>query len=469
MEKVLTVLLVIYACVLIVNSIITYVMYRIQKHEFFLYACLSWVFTAINFLLQGVFQEPSVWMLLAFVSYAPCGLFLTHIMVLSAQQRMNWKRCIAFQLTLIALSLITYQLTHHFQLAAILMSIAIAAPMLRYSWMVFQYREHLKPVVQFYALLLTLSAIHFLDYPFLRVIPMGAVFGFSLALMLVFAFSIFLPAFIVHQLKAQYAHDLNLQVRLRTAELMQKNDELEALTIENKNLLNIVSHDLATPLSVLQLATKKIFKTVDASAISADFTKYQQRIEKSIVVIHEILDKVRRIQALKTGKFQLDIGSVDLQNLVKESLYLFEEKLDQKRISVNVIHHLPENVKVMADAVVLKNQVINNLISNAIKFSEVGSKIILLLELQNDDVVLEIRDQGMGIPEHLLNQIFDDSKPTTREGTSGESGTGFGLPLVKACLEKFGAHIHVESRVKQQNSTELDHGSVFHIKFKRAA
>lgn len=468
MEKILTVLLVIYASVLIVNSVITYAMYRIQKHDFFLYAFLSWIFAALNFLLQGIFQEPSVWMLLAFVSYAPCGLFLTHIMVLSAQQRINWKKCISFQLLLITMSLILFQTTHNFQAAAVLMSIAIAAPMLRYSWMIFQYRENLKPVVLLYAVLLTLNAIHFLDYPFLRVIPMGAVFGFSLALMLVFCFSIFLPAFIVNQLKAQYAHDLRLEVRLRTSELMQKNDELEALTIENKNLLNIVSHDLATPLSVLQLSSKKMFKDVESQAISEDFKKHQQRIEKSISVIHEILDKVRRIQALKMGKFQLDIESVDLQNLVKESLYLFEEKLDQKKISVSVIHHLPENVKVLADAVVLKNQVINNLISNAIKFSDSGSSIILLLDLQNDDVILEIRDHGIGIPEHLLSRLFDDSKPTSRAGTEGESGTGFGLPLVKACLEKFGAHIHVISRVKQQNSTDLDHGSIFQIKFKRA-
>lgn len=71
-------------------------------------------------------------------------------------------------------------------------------------------------------------------------------------------------------------------------------------------------------------------------------------------------------------------------------------------------------------------------------------------EERNDKVVATIRDQGLGIPALLLEDLFDATKKANRPGTSGEKGTGFGLPIVKAYVEKFGGMIKVDSKCRQE-------------------
>ncbi|NRA46218.1 MAG: ATP-binding protein [Oligoflexales bacterium] len=121
---------------------------------------------------------------------------------------------------------------------------------------------------------------------------------------------------------------------------------------------------------------------------------------------------------------------------------------------------------VSAEPVSLLNDVINNLLTNAIKFSYDNGTITVKCYLSQDWKVVEIIDKGMGIPKNLIGKLFDYYKSTSRLGTQGEKGTGFGLPLVKSFMDAYHGCIDVKSTEKGKGE---GHGTTFTLKFKNAA
>ena len=97
------------------------------------------------------------------------------------------------------------------------------------------------------------------------------------------------------------------------------------------------------------------------------------------------------------------------------------------------------------DPTSLEHQVINNLISNAIKFSFVGGEIIVTVAGNNGSITSCVRDYGTGMPDDVLHKIFDTREPTTRVGTANEKGTGFAMPVVHSYIELYGGKISVKS------------------------
>jgi signal transduction histidine kinase len=101
-------------------------------------------------------------------------------------------------------------------------------------------------------------------------------------------------------------------------------------------------------------------------------------------------------------------------------------------------------VRVQKD--IIKIQVINNLISNAIKLSKEYSKIHISLIQQAESIELIVEDQGIGMSENYLASLFEESGANSRRGTAGEHGTGFGMPILKKFMDLYGGHIKVSSR-----------------------
>jgi signal transduction histidine kinase len=107
--------------------------------------------------------------------------------------------------------------------------------------------------------------------------------------------------------------------------------------------------------------------------------------------------------------------------------------------------------------------VINNILTNAIKFSRLGSEVEINASYENrlNKARISIKDHGIGMPKSLIEKIFDISEQTSRTGTSGEIGTGFGMPLVKKFVSEYGGQIEVRSVEEHENS--MSHGTEFII------
>ena len=96
---------------------------------------------------------------------------------------------------------------------------------------------------------------------------------------------------------------------------------------------------------------------------------------------------------------------------------------------------------------------LGNILSNAIKFSHIGGEIKIIVKNVDDSFIeILISDKGIGMPPDLVKSIFSATKPTTRKGTLGEKGTGFGMPLVKLFMDIYDAKIFVNSKMDKENS-----------------
>ena len=109
-----------------------------------------------------------------------------------------------------------------------------------------------------------------------------------------------------------------------------------------------------------------------------------------------------------------------------------------------------------------------NIVSNAIKFSEMHAQILITVSKNIDQTIrVTVKDNGEGIPKDQISNLFRLDFASTRKGTAGELGTGFGIPIAKTIVEKFGGRLSVESKCKDEYPE--DHGSSFHIDLRRAA
>jgi signal transduction histidine kinase len=100
----------------------------------------------------------------------------------------------------------------------------------------------------------------------------------------------------------------------------------------------------------------------------------------------------------------------------------------------------------MAEPVSFMNSALNNILTNAIKFSFPGGVITIAARNLGAAVELSVTDRGIGMSEKLLADLFDISKQTSRNGTSGEKGTGFGMPLLKKFVSLYGGAVEIESK-----------------------
>jgi signal transduction histidine kinase len=122
---------------------------------------------------------------------------------------------------------------------------------------------------------------------------------------------------------------------------------------------------------------------------------------------------------------------------------------------------------VLAEATSLNHNVLNNLISNAIKFSRPGSTIDISSSVSGDNILLIVQDHGIGMPKDLIANVFRTDKPTSRTGTSGEKGTGFGMPVVNSYMQRFGGSISIESVTETESPATQ--GTRVTLSFKKAS
>lgn len=214
---------------------------------------------------------------------------------------------------------------------------------------------------------------------------------------------------------------------------------------KSKGMLRIIEHDIANPLTVM-LSSCNILK------INYPEDSVVQRINGSTLKIIKILNAVRELDLVESGQKELDMHKVDIIKCTRTSLDLLQDKMQRKGIQVEWNLPLDQKFFVKANEDLLTYQVITNILSNAIKFSDTGGKISIGVNLKDQYLNFWIRDYGMGIPIDILENIFDPYTKTNRKGTRGEAGSGFGLPIVKSSMEMMGGAIKVESSDKDGQS-----------------
>ena len=204
--------------------------------------------------------------------------------------------------------------------------------------------------------------------------------------------------------------------------------------------LATLGHELRNPLSVLTTASR-IFKTDGAT--SSDMKRAADIIGRQVHQVTRLINDLLDISRIDNGKLQLDRQSLDLREIVTETLESRRPDAEQRQQSLTM-HLTPEPIVVDADAVRL-TQVVSNLVDNAVKYTPDAGHIDVAVALNGDEAVIVVEDDGAGIPADRVDTIFEPFVQLPESCHSARGGLGLGLPLVRLLTELHGGSVNVTS------------------------
>ncbi len=242
---------------------------------------------------------------------------------------------------------------------------------------------------------------------------------------------------------------VNTQLRLKKNEdsLRQKNLELEELNKTKNIYLGIVAHDLRNPLMTIS-GVAELFLMKYKEELTDDQKRFVDIIKRSGSFMKSLVEDFLDYSAIEAGKLTLNLKAANISQLIRENVTYNKSLAEGKGIELelNCDEDLPQTIFVDEHKML---QVINNLVSNAIKFSHPRTKIEVSLKQQGEALLFFVKDQGQGIPESELDKLFAPFSRTSIKSTAGEGGSGLGLVIVKKIVNGHGGKIWVESQVGQ--------------------
>jgi signal transduction histidine kinase len=203
-----------------------------------------------------------------------------------------------------------------------------------------------------------------------------------------------------------------------------------------KTFISVVSHELKTPVSIIKGYAGTLQRD-EAEWPPEVLNEYLSVIDDEADRLTDLIDQLLEASRLQSGTFQLEIGDVWLPEIAHAVARKFSSQTDAHTFEVS----FPDSFPVIHGDERRMTQVLNNLISNAIKYSPDGGEIAVKGEVQRDYVLVSVRDEGIGIPEHQKDRIFQKFSRLDNALSRRTEGTGLGLFLTRAIVEAHGGRI----------------------------
>ncbi len=222
----------------------------------------------------------------------------------------------------------------------------------------------------------------------------------------------------------------------------RQNIRLSDLNKEKNRLISIVSHDLSTPFLVINTWNSILKMSVDASNTKA--REAVQVIEKSTQQGIDLIKDVLNIEKAETNRHDLQLEKFDLKLLTQEVLNGLDEAAKVKDIQL-LFDPAPAPLPMLSDPHLVR-RVLENLLSNALKYSHRGGRVWISTEAVDDTMLVKIKDEGIGIESKHLPHLFDKYN-TASKAANQPTSTGLGLSIVKRILDEIGGAIQCKSEV----------------------
>jgi len=241
----------------------------------------------------------------------------------------------------------------------------------------------------------------------------------------------------------------------KNSELHEINRQLVEIDIEKNDFLGVVVHDLKNPLTNIILIAgnlKRNFLKLSPEKKISSMEKIYLTAQRMLEIIDNLLD----INKIEAGNISLHPQDINVKLLLENIISEFDTYSSQKNIKVNL--HGETNAELLNnDAIVLK-EILVNLISNALKYSNKDSEVnIRFYKNEGDKTIFEISDNGLGIKEEEKSKVFQKFARISNKPTAGENSTGLGLSIVKKLTALAGGEISFES--------EYGRGTTFILSF----
>jgi signal transduction histidine kinase len=237
---------------------------------------------------------------------------------------------------------------------------------------------------------------------------------------------------------------LEQRVQERTFELEQALHKLSELTQLKANFIANISHELRTPLTHLKGYLELLL--TDAFGLIPDEQKQILTIMKqSSDRLGQLIEDLILFSTAERGQINLHIQPIDIVKVIDKSVRRYEEKAKEKRIIFQV--SCPSELPLIQADPDKINWVIDQLLDNAIKFTNPGGMVLLGCDKERYLIRISVTDTGIGIPKERLGELFEPFHQLDGSSTRRYGGTGLGLALVKKIVEAHGSTVRVKSEV----------------------
>jgi signal transduction histidine kinase len=236
--------------------------------------------------------------------------------------------------------------------------------------------------------------------------------------------------------------DVNREVSDLRRALTRKSVELEMATRELNHLLGMIAHDLRNPLGVI-LGFAELLNVELAASINSEQRGFIEQIGRSAESMLRSIDELLDFSRIESGRLDLEPKVADLAELARQNLVANGVIAGRKNIVLRCrVAGAERRISIDVRRI---EQVLNNLIGNAIKFSYPGGEVNVTLAFGSDAVAIEVADRGIGIPKEQLERLFTPLAVRGRRGTADEPSTGLGLAICRRIVEAHRGTIRVES------------------------
>ena len=241
------------------------------------------------------------------------------------------------------------------------------------------------------------------------------------------------------------------EARLRR-KLRATNRGLKSLNEQKNSLLGMAAHDIRNPLAVIMLCTDMLTSQSGKPGYENIRVKMVGRIKENAQFMLQMVNDLLDVSKIESGKLSLECTACSLRDLILERIPMYRQSAAAKGVAVRsrCATDLP---KTYADGNRI-TQVLDNLVSNAVKFSHPGTRVMVKAQREGSAIHVAVIDEGQGIPEEERQRLFLPFSKTSIRGTAGESSTGLGLAICRKIVE---GHPHGRIQVE----SEFGKGSTF--------
>ena len=235
-----------------------------------------------------------------------------------------------------------------------------------------------------------------------------------------------------------------MEIEIINTKLQEQNQSLHARDAEKNELMNIVAHDLKNPIGAIrsfaELVESRLIPVEEAPDISAKIVELANRM---LDLVTNLLD----LNRLEEGAMTFNCVEFDIALFVENMVAQYRQTAEAKNITLHYSRHTASTFVRADEQSTL--QVLDNIISNAVKYSPHGKNVFIRLNTNNDAVRVEVQDEGQGISSEDMKKLFGKFARLSARPTGGEHSTGPGLSIVKKMVEAMNGKVWCESELSK--------------------
>jgi signal transduction histidine kinase len=248
------------------------------------------------------------------------------------------------------------------------------------------------------------------------------------------------------------------RVEIRVRGVLERRRLLREVQELRTNFTSMLIHDLRSPLTVIKGYADLLEASLDGSAGDKP-RRYLTAVQQSCVRMLRLIGEILDVSKLEAGKLSIERKAVDVALLVRDVVERFHVAGQRRGVSVDAVGtHEPNTIEADPNRL---DQILMNLLSNALKFTPDGGKIVVEVATVDDQAEIAVTDSGAGIPSEELPLLFQKFSQTASGKSAAAQGSGLGLLICRHLVEAHGGRIWVES--------ELGRGSRFAFRLPRVA